>query len=212
MIVSWCWRLLEWTGLLRSSPAALQECEAGPDGDGRCERSGVRRGRGGCVRRWGGGVAFVCFPRFKTRTEKWIDRGKSIAWPSHRARVKEGGRERERDGEGEPRSNGGTMRDKRKSKMAVTQKKWYFISLYALCVWMCCVCVRVCSCACSAGEWQSLWIMGWLNLLCLTVRPMALKRIHAHILARSACGSADQVQNKRLQFQTIFVQFVSGIW
>lgn len=212
MIVSWCWRLLEWTGLLRSSPAALQECEAGPDGDGRCERSGVRRGRGGCVRRWGGGMAFVCFPRFKTRTEKWIDRGKSIAWPSHRVRVKEGGRERERDGEGEPRSNGGTMRDKRKSKMAVTQKKWYFISLYVLCVWMCCVCVRVCSCAGSAGEWQSLWIMGWLNLLCLTVRPMALKRIHAHILARSACGSADQVQNKRLQFQTIFVQFVSGIW
>lgn len=117
VIVSWCWRTLEWTGLLWSccgSPAALQECESGPDGDGGCERSGVRRGRGGCVRRWGGGMAFVCFPRFKTRTEKWIDRGKSIAWPSHRARVKEGWRERERDGEGEPRSNGGTMRDKRK--------------------------------------------------------------------------------------------------
>lgn len=37
---------------------------------------------------------------------------------SERGRKREGKRRG-----GEPRSNGGTMRDKRKSKMAVTQKK-----------------------------------------------------------------------------------------
>lgn len=143
--------------------------------------TGLRSVRDGRFEQWGRGklcsLAFVCFPRLKTRTEKWIDRGKSIVWPSHGAR--EWKREERETGRA---SNGGTMRDKSESKMALTQKKEviFYLSLCTCCVSVCAR-ARVCSCAGSAGEWRSLWIMGWLNLLCPTVRPMALKRIHAHI-------------------------------
>lgn len=112
------------------------------EGQQRGKEGGRVEERRGMEPRGGASVAFVCFPRFKASLEKWIDRGKSIAWPSQRERE----REIERAGEeGRGGVEGGERqimegRSKRIRKAQGGESKMtHDVHSHSVCV---CVCVR----------------------------------------------------------------------